>query len=675
MLHYKNISVTVMGRNILYAAALPVAALLAALFFDIGYQFVVVILETVLLLIWSMLYQMGADALWQRKTSGLLMSEEEGVAAVSICLGTFLAVIPWDEVWKGALLFCVMICAYGRGLSYALLVGLPAAAVLRMMNVSSESFMILCAVVAILCCFFRELSKGAAALGATVGGMMLLLLYQGQVILWEMVMLLSAGLAFIILPEKWYERYIWATPLQEASGAGAVRTMQQHVNRMLSRSAASMEEMGDLLRECNREKSLNSLDTSRIIEDLSQRVCDGCHFHSVCWGGSFSETYETIAAIMEAGRSKGIIEKKDIPLYFLNRCRNSDEFIKRTNRHYELYRLNLSWENRMRRSAMISAEQMHSMADMLQNMRNYLCAQLELDQNLSTRLQEELGRANVPVQRTQVLKDLKTDRYTLNVQVNTGHSQKLKNQLEARISSLLGIPVQVTDTRMIKQGLWDWKMEEVCRLRVEGSMVCKGKERINGDSTWMGRLPGGRYVAAISDGMGIGCRAGGESERALHLLRLLLNAGAEEAEAIRLLNSMLLLCGDGEHFSTIDMVVLNLYSGSVHIAKAGSAATILKRQGRIQIYRSDNVPVGIVEKAEWEAFQDQVGEGDWIVLASDGVFDQSCGSEAVERKIRSVMLQEGNCNSQGMAQRIFDTVKSEENEDDMTIIAMKIDQI
>ena len=329
----------------------------------------------------------------------------------------------------------------------------------------------------------------------------------------------------------------------------------------------------------------------------------------------------------------------------------------------------------MRRSAMIGAQQLHSMADMLQNMRNYLCAQLELDQNLSAHLQEELGRANVPVQRTQVLRDLKTDRCTLNVQVSTGHSQKLKNQLEARISSMLGHPVQVTDTRMIKQGVWDWKIEETCRLRVEGSVVSKGKERINGDSTWMGKLPGGRYVAAISDGMGIGRQAGGESERALYLLRLLLNAGAEEEEAIRLLNSMLLLCGDGEHFSTIDMVVLNLYSGSVHIAKAGSAATILKRQGRIQIYRSDNVPVGIVEKAEWEAFQDQVDDGDWIILASDGVFDQSCGGENVERRIRNVLLQDGNCSSRQMAQRIFDGVKNGDSDDDMTIIAMKIEQI
>lgn len=376
---------------------------------------------------------------------------------------------------------------------------------------------------------------------------------------------------------------------------------------------------------------------------------------------------------MDAARSKGIIEKKDIPLYFLNRCRNSEEFIRRTNRHYELYRLNLSWENRMRRSAAITADQLHNMAEMLQNMRNYLCAQLEMDQSLGHKMQEELMRGNLPVLRTQVLKDLKTDRYTLNLQVRIGHSQKLKHQLEARMGSMLGRPMQVVNSRMIKQGLWDWQMEETCRLRVESSVLSKGKERVNGDSTWMGRLPGGRYVAAISDGMGIGSQAGGESERALRILRLLLEAGAEEEEAIRLLNSMLLLSGDGEHFSTIDLVVMNLYTGCVHIAKAGSAATILKKQGRIQVYRSDNVPVGIMEKAEWEAFQDQVTEGDWIVLASDGVFDQQRDGESVERKIRGIMLRQTEATSAKMAQSIYDSVCTGwQQEDDMTIIAIKV---
>lgn len=669
-----KMQVNVMTRNLLHAAMLPLASLLASLLFGIHYQFLLVGLETVLFWGCILLYQLGDDALWKRESSGLILSEEEGVAVLSMCLGTFLAIVPGSWGWKVPLLCLTMITAYGRGIAYGLLISMPAAAVLRVMGICAESFLILCALIAVLASFFRELGKSAVVLGCTVGGFMLLLLYQGQIILWEIIALLGAGIAFVWIPERWYERFLWGRTLQEPLGSGEVRAMQQHVNRMLSRSAAAMEEMGDVLRETSQEKSWRDLDTGRIFEDVSERVCGGCEFHADCWGGRFSETYETIGAILEAARSKGIIEKKDIPLYFLNRCRHSEDFIIRTNRHYELYRLNLSWENRMRRSSALTADQLHNMADMLQNMRNYLCAQLELDQNLSRRLQEELQRANVPVLRTQVLKDMKTERYTLNLQVGTGHSEKLKNQLESRISSMLGCSVLVTDKKMVKQGLWDWKMEESCRLRVEGSMISKGKEEINGDHTWMGKLPGGRYVAAISDGMGIGSRAGGESERALRILRLLLNAGAEEAEAIRLLNSMLLLSGDGEHFSTIDMVVMNLYTGNVHIAKAGSAATILKRQGRIQIYRSDNVPVGIIEKAEWEAFQDQVDTGDWIVLASDGVFDQKEGSEAIERRIRSIMVQESNSNSHIMSRRIYEAVCRNEDEaqDDMTIVAIKI---
>ena len=671
--HRKGNRVSDMGCSLMNALMLPMATLLSSWIFHSNYSFLLVIVETGMFWIWIFLYQMGADVIQRGKTGGLMLSEEEQTMALSACLGTFLAFFPWDVAWMAPLLFLTMVASYGRGISFGLLVSLPATAVLRILGISGESLFVLCILCTILCSFFRELGRATVVLGNLVGGVMLLLLYQGQVVLWEIIALLAAGLAFLWVPTAWYEKKLWGPMWQETSGTAQVRTMQQHVNQMLARSAASMEEMGEVLRETAKEETLENMDTSRIFEDLAERVCGNCPDRNQCWGGYFSETYETIEAIMDAARSKGIIEKKDIPLYFLNRCRNSEEFIRRTNRHYELYRLNLSWENRMRRSAAITADQLHNMAEMLQNMRNYLCAQLEMDQSLGHKIQEELMRGNLPVLRTQVLKDLKTDRYTLNLQVRIGHSQKLKHQLEARMGSMLGRPMQVVNSRMIKQGLWDWQMEESCRLRVESSVLSKGKERVNGDSTWMGRLPGGRYVAAISDGMGIGSQAGGESERALRILRLLLEAGAEEEEAIRLLNSMLLLCGDGEHFSTVDLVVMNLYTGSVHIAKAGSAATILKKQSRIQVYRSDNVPVGIMEKAEWEAFQDHVTEGDWIVLASDGVFDQQRDGESVERKIRGIMLRQTEATSAKMAQSIYDSVCTGwQQEDDMTIIVLKV---
>lgn len=83
-----------------------------------------------------------------------------------------------------------------------------------------------------------------------------------------------------------------------------------------------------------------------------------------------------------------------------------------------------------------------------------------------------------------------------------------------------------------------------------------------------------------------------------------------------------------------------------------------------------------MEKAEWEAFQDQIEEGDWIVLASDGVFEGKEETEAIERRIRTVMLRETESNSQIMAQRIYEAVCSgwTKPEDDLTIIAVKIEK-
>ena len=66
-------------------------------------------------------------------------------------------------------------------------------------------------------------------------------------------------------------------------------------------------------------------------------------------------------------------------------------------------------------------------------------------------------------------------------------------------------------------------------------------------------------------------------------------------------------------------------------------------------------------------------EGDWIVLASDGVFDQQRDGESVERKIRGIMLRQTEATSAKMAQSIYDSVCTGwQQEDDMTIIVLKV---
>ena len=59
-----------MARSMLQAMMLPISALLAAVIWKTPYQFLMVSLESIVFLIWILLYQMGADRLWQQSAAG-----------------------------------------------------------------------------------------------------------------------------------------------------------------------------------------------------------------------------------------------------------------------------------------------------------------------------------------------------------------------------------------------------------------------------------------------------------------------------------------------------------------------------------------------------------------------------------------------------------------------------
>src|SRR5690606_20148868 len=107
---------------------------------------------------------------------------------------------------------------------------------------------------------------------------------------------------------------------------------------------------------------------------------------------------------------------------------------------------------------------------------------------------------------------------------------------------------------------------------VETGIACaaKGGGLHSGDSFSISELSNGKFVAAVSDGMGNGERAKQESGSALSILEGLLQSGMNEQLAIKSVNSVLLLRSVEEMFATIDLALIDLYSARTTFLKIGS---------------------------------------------------------------------------------------------------------
>lgn len=153
-----------------------------------------------------------------------------------------------------------------------------------------------------------------------------------------------------------------------------------------------------------------------------------------------------------------------------------------------------------------------------------------------------------------------------------------------------------------------------------------------GDTAWTGTLEDGRFLAALSDGMGHGEKAALASRQTVELLRLCLDAGYSRQQTLTAVNGMMLLAG-GEGFATADVLTIDLWKGYAALDKSGAAASWVCQQGRLTRVTGDTLPLGILEEVDAQGDQFRLMPGDAVILLTDGVEDAFATVAALEDAI------------------------------------------
>ena len=219
-----------------------------------------------------------------------------------------------------------------------------------------------------------------------------------------------------------------------------------------------------------------------------------------------------------------------------------------------------------------------------------------------------------------------------------------------------------------------YSSEDKFVLQVGSSKISKdGNGGISGDSSLQMRLNDGKYLLAISDGMGSGEKARRASKFVINSLNTLLSKGFEQDETIKLINSELNFNKDDEMYATVDISVLDLYQGNILISKSGGCNTYIKNKKNINVYKGKSLPVGIVNETGLDSQEVALNEGDIILMCSDGLTDSNndMKKDWIENFLKNV-----NTNN---VQKIADLITAEAIDnsfgipkDDITVIVAKI---
>lgn len=142
-----------------------------------------------------------------------------------------------------------------------------------------------------------------------------------------------------------------------------------------------------------------------------------------------------------------------------------------------------------------------------------------------------------------------------------------------------------------------------------------------GDASLCRRLPDGRYLMAIADGMGQGKTAAEAAQEALSRLGSLLDAGLAPENALSLLNDWTGLC-QSEVYTTMDICLIDPHKAEALFVKQGAPPSVLLRAGQRLEIESESLPMGVIPDANPGFHRMSLQRGDKVILLSDGVADR-----------------------------------------------------
>lgn len=205
------------------------------------------------------------------------------------------------------------------------------------------------------------------------------------------------------------------------------------------------------------------------------------------------------------------------------------------------------------------------------------------------------------------------------------------------------------------------------------SRASRTERELSGDNFTFCRLPDGRMLFGVADGMGSGSRAFKDSEVVMEMAEQLLASGFGLEQALQLMNAVLLLKEQEQRPITVDLAVADLHSGVCRFVKAGGVTTFVKKGREIEVIKAEGLPAGILSDVRPEFLERNLEDGDKIVMVTDGVLDALTGEDK-EETMKEILSCISGENLQDVTDEILRYARLSEADcrDDMTALAVGV---
>lgn len=350
---------------------------------------------------------------------------------------------------------------------------------------------------------------------------------------------------------------------------------------------------------------------------------------------------------------------------------NITQMIKVINMSYKISKSNFVWQKKFEENKKNIETQLQGVSKAISNIAD----------NIEKNIKSEEQYNNEKIQIVQLLKQKeielneisiqREDRFLIEIYMEKSNNTDIE-YIEKTLTDVLKEKIVFNPEASIGTRL-NFLSDDKFVMAIGNTETTKANSNISGDSILSIRLKDGKYLVALSDGMGSGDDAKQSSNKALKMLENLLLSGFDRKTSFELINTSLINQNE-EIFATLDIAIIDLYKGNIEFIKSGACPTYIKNGNKVQIIKANSLPAGIVNKNDLQTFDKDITNGDIILMCTDGILDSNVEYKNKELWIKYLLEDIETCNTKKIADLVLNEAIDNNYgiaKDDMSVVVCK----
>ena len=350
---------------------------------------------------------------------------------------------------------------------------------------------------------------------------------------------------------------------------------------------------------------------------------------------------------------------------------NIMQMLRVINMSYKISKSKFVWQKKLEENKKNMQTQLNSVSKAISNLAQDIEKEISDEEKFDIekrKIIELLKQKSIQVEEISIKRK---DRFLVEIYLDISSDKDTKT-IEKILTDILGEKIVFNEEASLGNRL-NFLSDDKFAMAIGIAETAKSKSSISGDNILNIRLKDGKYLVAISDGMGSGKEANISSGQALKMLENLLLSGFDKDATIELINTSLISKNE-EIFATLDIAIIDLYKGNIEFIKVGACPTYIKNGKKVQILKANTMPAGIINHKNMQIMDKDIEQGDIMLMCSDGILDSNIEYRNKELWVKYILEDIETTNTKKIADLILNEAIDNNfgvAKDDMSLIVCK----